>query len=315
MRPSDHLNNINRKYSKGYGLIDEIRKDRGKDLPNWPKWCFMPMAGFYAVISKATGYDRLPPELISDVGRLSAIATWRYSQGIYRFDPDIFDALWTTKLNGNLPGDVLLRLPEWSVYIETPEKKFEGSKIFGFWAHLEHDANDNRRELRLLLDLEETLLPMPIHIGNWPLKTGLEKVMAESRKYIPSTFDTEIPQEKEISAISENYMPLISLVLYLCSDRPDFGADKKPLRPKAKKTKKHGWRLFQAPGPTIWHIGDRIGKLIREARESEKTDSSGRTIKSHIRRAHWHGYWSGPLTGKRRFDYQWMPPIPVGIER
>ena len=217
------------------------------------------------------------------------------------------------KLSGDLPGDVLLRLPEWSVYIETPERKFGGSNLFGFWAHLEHDAKDKRRELRFLLDIEEALLPLPIHIGNWPLKTALEKVMAESRKYMPSNFESIMPEENEMSAIAEDYMPLVSLVLYLCSNNPDFGIDEKPVRPKSKKTKKHGWRLFQAPGPTIWHIGERIGRLIRESRESTKTESSGRSVKSHIRRAHWHGYWSGPLSGPRRFDYQWMPPIPVGM--
>ena len=315
MRPSDHLNNFNRKYSSGYGLIDEFRRNRGKDIPNWPKWCFLPMAAFYTVICKATGSDSVPPQLISDIGRLAAIATWRYSQGVYRFDPDVFDALWTTKLSGDLPADVLLRLPEWSVYIETPGKKFVSSKMFGFWVHLEHDANDKRRELRFLLDLEETLLPLPIHIGNWPLKTALEKVTAESKKYLPSNLKSEIPQENEMSTIAENYMPLVSLVLYLCSDNPDFGAEKKACTPKVQKEKKHGWRLFRAPGPTIWHIGERIGRLIREARESGKEDGSGRSVKSHIRRAHWHGYWSGPLSGPRRFDYQWMPPIPVGIEK
>ena len=56
--PSDRLNIINRKYSKGYDLIEEFRKNRGRDIPNWPKWCFLPMAGFYPVISKAIGSDR-----------------------------------------------------------------------------------------------------------------------------------------------------------------------------------------------------------------------------------------------------------------
>jgi hypothetical protein len=315
MRPIEHLNSINRKYSGGYGLIDEFRRNRGKDIPNWPKWCFLPMAAFYTVICKAVGSDSVPPELISDVGRLAAIVTWRYSQGVYLFDPDVFDALWTTKLSGDLPGDVLLRFPEWSIYIETPEKRFGDSRLFGFWAHLEHDANNHRHELRLVLDTEEVLIPMPVHIGNWPLETALRKMVAECAKNIPAKTLVEVPDKNDMSVFAEVLMPIVSLVLYLCSDNPDFGVAKKPVRPKAKKTKKHGWRLFQAPGPTIWHIGGRIGRLIREARDSARIGGSDRSVKSHIRRAHWHGYWSGPLTGPRRFDYQWMPPIPVGIEK
>jgi len=316
MRPSDHLNEINRKYSRGYDLIEVLRRDRGKDLPNWPKWCFMPMAGFYTVICKATGHERLPPHLVSDVSRLAAICTWRYSQGIYRFDPDVFDALWTTKLSGELPADVLLRLPEWSIYVETPGKTLDDVNIFGFWVHLEHDANNKRKELRFILDTDEMLVPVPVHIGNWSLEEALQKVMVECSRNAPSGIREQFLDDANGSFLNpETLMPMVSLVLYLCSDNLDFGADKKPTRPKAKKTKKHGWRLFQAPGPTIWHIGERIGRLIRQSREGEKRDGSGRSIKSHIRRAHWHGYWSGPLSGPRRFDYRWMPPIPVGIEK
>ena len=316
MRPSDHLNKINRKYSKGYDLIEEFRRNRGKDIPNWPKWCFLPMAAFYTVVCKAIESDSVPPHLIPDVSKLTAIATWRYSQGVYRFDPAVFDALWTTKLSGDLPADVLLRLPEWSIYIETPDKKLGESNLFGFWVHLEHDANNHRKELRFVLDTDEMLVPVPVHIGNWPLETALEKVMAECARNIPSEMLAQFLDGANGSFFNpENLMPMVSLVLYLCSDNPDFGADKKPVRPKAKKTKKHGWRLFQAPGPTIWHIGERIGRLIRESRESVKTEGPGRSVKSHIRRAHWHGYWSGPLSGPRRFDYQWMPPIPVSIEK
>jgi hypothetical protein len=316
MRPIEQLNRYNQKYSTGYNLIDEYRRLRGKDVPNWPKWCFLPMAGFYAIICKATGNESLPPHLISDVSKLAAICTWRYSQGVYRFDSDVFDALWTTKLSGYLPADVLLRLPEWSIYVETPDKKVDESILFGFWVHLEHDANNKRKELRFVLDTDEMLIPIPVHIGSWPLEQALEKVMAECSRNVPSEMRAQFLDVRKIGVFDpENLMPLVSLVLYLCSDMPDFGADKKPVRPKAQKTKKHGWRLFQAPGPTIWHIGHRVGRLIREAHETEREIGSSRSVKSHIRRAHWHGYWSGPLSGPRRFTYQWMPPIAVGIEK
>ncbi len=138
---------------------------------------------------------------------------------------------------------------------------------------------------------------------------------AESLKYIPPKAQSEIQGQENITLFEKALMPLISLVLYLCSANPDFGVSERPARPTSTKTKKHGWRLFQASGPTIWHIGERIGRLIREARESEACGTSDRSVRPHIRRAHWHGYWSGPLSGPRRFDYQWMPPIPVGIEK
>jgi hypothetical protein len=37
-------------------------------------------------------------------------------------------------------------------------------------------------------------------------------------------------------------------------------------------------------------------------------------VRSHIRRAHWHGYWTGPKKEpeKRKFKLLWLHPILVG---
>ena len=62
----------------------------------------------------------MPLNRVPDVGLLAAIGTWRYSQGIYRFDDSVYEALRDTVPSGDMPVDVLYRLPEWCVYIETP---------------------------------------------------------------------------------------------------------------------------------------------------------------------------------------------------
>jgi hypothetical protein len=59
----------------------------------------------------------------------------------------------------------------------------------------------------------------------------------------------------------------------------------------ALKTKQ-GWRLFQAQKPTLWNVGESIATKMR----SHATVALGSRQKSaHIRRAHWHGFWS--ITG------------------
>jgi len=67
--------------------MDAFRADRGHGLPNWPDWCFLPMSGFYAILSDDAQCDRLPLNQMEDVARLAAMGTWRVTQGIYRFDP------------------------------------------------------------------------------------------------------------------------------------------------------------------------------------------------------------------------------------
>ena len=93
IRPLEHLTAAGKLYPNAWPLVDEFRQDRGKGLPNWPNWCFLPMSAFYAIVSADAKVERLPLKLIGDVARLSALGTWRISQGVYRFDPDLAKAL------------------------------------------------------------------------------------------------------------------------------------------------------------------------------------------------------------------------------
>ena len=154
LRPIAHLNAIAKRYPDAWKQVETLRRDRGNDLPDWPEWCFMPMAAWYSIISAHHRTDRLPLEFITDVANLATLGSWRYSQGVYRFDPDTFSAL----------SDTIVK-------------------------------------------------------------------------------------------------------------------------------------------------GERTGAQLRQANE---TDPSGRAVKPHLRRAHWHSYWRGPKTGERQFRYKWLSPIIVG---
>ena len=83
-----------------------------------PDWRFLPLAGTYAIISK--GKTLQSPNQAHHIGILGALGAWRVTQGIYRFDPTTFDAIWKTPVTGDIPTKVLFPLPEWCVYIPTP---------------------------------------------------------------------------------------------------------------------------------------------------------------------------------------------------
>ena len=54
------------------------------------------------------------------LGMLNVYATWRMTQGIYRFHPEANAALVETPVTGPLPIEVFYQLPQWCVFIETP---------------------------------------------------------------------------------------------------------------------------------------------------------------------------------------------------
>ena len=179
-RPREHLAVAGRLYPDAWRRVDELRAGRGKDLPSWPDWCVLPLAGAYAIVSADAGLSRLDCDLVGDVGRMGALAAWRVTQGIYRFDPAVFDSVRETTLDGEIPCSVLYRLPEWCVYVETPGLAWAGLPLHGFWAHLEWDTNTGRTELRLLTDSDAGLLPIVLHIGPWTLSEAMDRSLSES---------------------------------------------------------------------------------------------------------------------------------------
>src|SRR5262249_30797404 len=139
--------------------VDLARAQRGATLPQWPQWCYLSTAaGRYLM-------DRVCParnaalasgsfDAVESFSRMVIpLATWRVTQGIYRFDEQVADAVWDTPIDGELPVELLFRLPEWCVYVETPGRSLSsGKRLEGFFAHLNSATGDDHPELHLLLD-------------------------------------------------------------------------------------------------------------------------------------------------------------------
>lgn len=314
-RPLATLRMVAEAYPRMGRMVNGLRADRDKRLPDWPDWCFLPLAGWYAVASDQHGVDWLSPSQAAELAPLAALGTWRYTQGVYRPNSDALAALAASEFGGNLPSDLFLRLPEWCVYVETPGLAFGEQPTLGFWAHLESDANDSHVELRLLLHWDAGLLPIVIYLGAWPLDEAIARSFATSAANaaligLPMLTPTDMP-----ARMAAAVQPYLSLLLYLCSDEPDIDFSRVPNhwpgRPRPEKTK-YGWQLFPAAAPRIYAVGQEIGRQLREADSAPPGDPTGRHIRAHVRRGHWHGYWTGPRTGPQKFVYRWLHPYVAG---
>ena len=146
-RPREHLIAAGKLYPDAWRQVDEFRAERGHSLPKWPSWCFLPLAAPYSIVSADAGTSCLGLDRVSDVARIGALAAWRVTQGVYRFDPAVYQEIRNTPLAGDLPCEALYRLPEWCVYIETTDMEHPSyGRIYGAFVHLEWDANTERHE-------------------------------------------------------------------------------------------------------------------------------------------------------------------------
>lgn len=307
--------------------MESFRQAKGSpDIGDWPDWCWLPMAAAYAVVS---GGGRLTsPAQALDVSAVAALAAWRLGQGVYRFDPALYGPVCDTPMAGDIPHEVLHRLPEWAVYIETPglASPDDGVALHGAYVHLEYDvARDGRTELRLLLDTDLALLPVPLHLGHWPLAESLARATDQARANAVTRGITLGDAGANMARTVECVRPIVSLVLYLCSQAAEIGVDGR-LPAKAGPVKvKAGLRWFAAEKPAVWDVGVRIGAALRRAAHAAETHQgppTGATVRPHIRRAHWHTILSGrrvddagqPIpAAARKADLRWLPPIPVAL--
>jgi hypothetical protein len=340
-RPLVHLHQVAQQYPGLWPQLDRLRAARGQGLPQWPDWCFLPLAGTVAALTQGAPQPDLRP-LGMQIGIVGALAAWRATQGIYRFDPTVFDAVWDTPLTGELPTALLYRLPEWCCYVPVEPSRclVPGLEaLHGFWVHLEWDANTHHTELRFVLDLAgDTLLPLPLHVQETGGIAGafartLEVSGEQLARAGEVEYATQVWQQSAGTArdLSPYLAPLVSLTLYLCSQAADLqearGQTRRPTWPQPTKTK-HGPRLFPPAQSTTWHVAYRLGAALRSAQqmssqsqeptEANTEDESPRQPpRAHIRRAHWHTYYVGEGSrtdrSKAQVRVRWLPPIPVGL--
>lgn len=329
-RPREHLEAAGRAYPSAWADIEHLRAGKGQGV-DWPDWCFLPIGGVQAVVTKGAPMGNVNalllrnPNLLTDAARLAALAPWRMTQGIYRFDPIVYDAVRDTPVDGDIPHEVLFRLPEWCVYIETPGLQCAGQALAGCFVHLEHDVNTGDAELRLLLDLETgPLIPLPLHLGQWSLAESIAKT--DARALANAALNGVRFPSSGAGAYRPCIESIVSLLLYLCTQAGDISGPGVPGNPKPVRTRRGGWRLFPADRPTTWDVGARMGAALRRAYNAESgaqgPGASHAGPRPHIRRAHWHTILSGPRVrdgqpippNERRSELRWMPPIAVNVD-
>jgi hypothetical protein len=339
-RAREILNVVRRAYPDAWRQHERFRAERGRGgLPDWPQDVYAPIAAAFAI---ASGGGTLPWDRLHHPAILAALAAWRMTQGIYRYDPALYAALVDTTIDGDVPNNALAHLPEWCVYVEMDGALSWGANpIRGFWAHLECDvARGDARELRLLLDTAESpalaldaargLCPMPIVLGPGSLVDDIQRVI-DSGKREAAARDLKLPaQTDSADSIAQALQPMLSLLLYLCSESPELsrrGEPGAPANPQPVHTRRSGWRVFPVDAPREWGVGVRIGAALRAAYAREQTGGNaapaGHHVRPHVRRAHWHTILSGPRlradgsaipSSERQAALRWLPPIPVNVD-
>jgi hypothetical protein len=202
-------------------------------------------------------------------------ATWRLSQGVYRFDVDIYSAVIDTPLEGEIPSEILKGLPERCVFIETPTLRFSQANgdsvpIYGIWVRLEHvDSGQMVIVMHPLLACGESFeVTPPVRIpvaesgANW--EENVARAYLSDSNGLPDVYKIDIVLRNVGELFKAWLTPALNLVLFLCSDSSEFAGGVRPnVYIPPTKTRKWGARFFPADIPKKWDVIASVDAIVR----------------------------------------------------
>jgi hypothetical protein len=121
--------------------LDRLRAEYAQCVRNSPPHWYLPLSAvsitLKAVLREMAWAGReCHLDDMKAASLVATLASWRVTQGIYRFDASLFEALCATPISGPLPDEVLCRLPEWTVFLETPGMQWTDGPLYGVFAQV-----------------------------------------------------------------------------------------------------------------------------------------------------------------------------------
>lgn len=232
MSPYHHLKAIAEQYPNAWKLIDTFRMEQDH-IAGWPEWCLLPKSGWLAIIAEEYHVSSLTLKQIKEASYVAAIASWRYEQGIYRFQRDVYKQIIHCSLKNNFDPQIYYQLPEWCIYVKTPYLTWNNSALAGFWCHLEWDIKDKKPRLNFVLNT------FKLQVLSIPLDKRVLNNIGHTKRKIGNH-----------SAI----FIMLSLVYFIAKSSAAIGKKGRHPEKVRPKLSKGIFKLFPATQPTLWNI-------------------------------------------------------------
>ena len=330
--PIDITNTLSRDYPDCWELVESFRDGKGKDLPDWNDRCYIPIAATIAIVTDGIRVDN-PIEISHkslDAAALAAVATWRIHKQVYTFSKELEELLYSQSDDTGdmtLPMDVIMNLPYDCIYIESPNLD---ENCHGFFVHIESDVSEDnpRLELRFLVVYnDKTVSAYMMHLLK--NKSLFDCIKATIKEGFRQAVKMEVGEPYQLELLDEMTRlnlsfttKMLQLVLYICAENAEIDENVEQSKikrvPKSREFIKDKYREIEK-----FDCGNEITTKIRRLSTHEKYvgyhyesgDKGGASKSPHVRKAHWHHFWTGKRNSdERKLILKWLPPAFINAD-
>ncbi len=328
--PLQLVEKYRRKYSfkDTYDAMDEAKDKLVEAFPEcFCDWCQMPIAVPTNLLATA-GYT--PIECVRDGASLSACYLWRQYKIIYDFAGPLAEELaqqaFDVSALDTLPVQFLIEnMPYPCLYLRTHTISPNAAGAF-VW--IERDVNTLQAELRIgiVSNDMDSIFNICLNLVNGGT---LEDCLRATIEYTENNLDKASELEKKIieketfdEMSSLKLLPTLAIVvvlqllLYIESANAEVEDNREQKavyrQPRKKSDIKDRFREVRQV-----EVGVRVSRALLSAKRSGNLSGGGHgagkgsSKSSHMRRGHWHHYWTGPHDGERKLILKWVAPTVI----
>lgn len=321
--PFDLLKEVSKKFPGVWGVLDDMARN-----PEWDERCYVPIGlamEIFPDFHQADWKHRM--RRMYYALQFSALSVWRRDKEVFQFSHDLQELLFAQADvdDIDIPDHVLKYLPYRAFYVRfSSPQEDDGEKFDGFFVHYEWDTQwGGELCLRFLFltngletaGYEIKLAARTLLESFFIYRQNIENNMAVLQKEkIAPTSSVNRTGPHEILISPGMIKRALELTLYICAQNADVTASPKQATYRPKK----GKIMDRYAEVRTWDVGVRIGAKVRLARNhqsiSQKSSQGGHASpRAHMRRGHWHHYWTGPKDGERKLILKWTAPMLIGV--